>query len=280
IRVFPAAIETDNRPIHLAGARLQQAGGGATGALLAVGADTTVKVVDVRNLVDAAHGKGPASKVMSVPLDGPVIDVVAINAVDAEDRESGSPTVTALAITVGPPAKVFQLTLAVDPDGGVALPTVAGQCTLDPVVPRRIAVAPGGTTAYIADGASDGGDGVVAVPIASIAAGGACTFDRIGTGLALPHPTRSVAVSGTWYDDAGTHPRGEVVIMVPGPGSRADAGPTLDPGGILIARTADKAIVSIPPYDAGDPTAGLQPMEPISPPGFAREVAFVPAAKP
>ncbi|MCA1828110.1 MAG: hypothetical protein ABR567_16745 [Myxococcales bacterium] len=278
IRVFPANIETRDRPLHLAGARLLQADGGATGAVLAVGADTNVRVVDARNLVDATHGRADAGAVMTVPLGGPVADVVAINAVDVNGIEVGSPAVTALAVTLGPPAQLVALSVGVDPDGGVATPAVVGQCTLDRVVARRIAVAPGGDTAYIADGASDGGDGVVTVAIPTIAVGGACTMNRIKTGLTPPRPARSVAVSPLWYDDAGTpHPAGEFVMMILEPGNTADAGTELDPGGVLIARANDRQVVPIPPYSIDDKTAGLQAMEPITPPGMAREAAFLPS---
>lgn len=273
IRVFPANIETGNRPLHLAGARLLQADGSPTGAVLAAGADTDVRVLDARALVDAAHGKGTKVTVMSVPLGTPVSDVIAVNALDG-GVETGAPAVTALAITAGPPALLVQMNLTVDPDGGVAQPAVVGQCTLDPVVPRRLAVAAGGDVAYVADGV---GDGVVRVPIAAIAAGGACPAERIPTGLGK-RPTRAVAVSPTWYDDAGTvHPPGELVMMILEPSTDADAGTDLDPGGVLLARAADKRIVPIPPNDINDPTATLQPMQPITPPGLPREGAFLPA---
>ena len=185
-----------------------------------------------------------------------------------------------IAATVGPPAELVKLILSVDADGGVAQPAIAGRCNLDKVLPRRLAVAPGGDTVYVADGF---GDGVVRVAIAGItAAGGVCTVEHIGTGTGAhpDRPTRSVALSPIWYDAAGTHSAGELLMMILEPGTSVDAGTELDTGGILFARTADKLIVPVPPFAIGDKTAGLQPMEPITTPGMAREAAFLPALPP
>jgi hypothetical protein len=59
-----------------------------------------------------------------------------------------------------------------------------------------------------------------------------------------------------------------------------DGGVDLAPGGVIMVRTADKAVVPVPPYSLYDQTAGLQPMEPIAPPGLAREATFLRAKKP
>ena len=273
IRVFPAAIEIANRPLHLAGARLVRPDGTRTGALLAVGADDTVRIVDALNLVEAAQSRVTAAPPLALTIGSPGADVVAMNATDSGGLETGSATVTALVATVGPPAMLVELSVTVDASGAVALPTVVGQCVLDPVLPRRLAATPaGGDAVYVADGV---GDGVVRVAVSSItAASGPCTMDRIGAG---GRSVRSVALSPQYYDAAGTHPAGELLMMVLEPLSTATPGFQPDPGGLLIARTADKAVVPVPPSAISDTTAGLQPMEPISPPGMAREVAFLPA---
>lgn len=275
IRVFPATIETADRPVHLGGARLLRADGSRTGAVLAVGADDTVRVVDARNLVEAAQSRTLANPPLIVQVGSPAADVAVMNPVDANGLETNAATVTALVATIGSPALLVELSLVVDPNGLVTQPAIVGQCTLDGVLPRRLAATPaGGDAVYVADGA---GDGVVRVAVSSIAAGGACAMDRISAG---GRGVRSVALSPQWYDAAGaTHPAGELLMMLLEPLPTAPAGRQLDPGGVLFARTADKAIVPVPPTDLFD-TSGQQAMEPISPPGMAREATFLPATPP
>jgi len=200
IRVFPATIETANRPRRLAGARLSRADQSTTGAVLAVGDDDTMRMVDARNLVDAADG-GTAMPVLSFPLDSPAADVVAENRLDATFVEISAPagqTVTAFVATLGsaaapPQLRVYQI--GVDAQGGATVATLTGQCTLSPVLPRKLATIPGGgDRVYVADGA---GDGVVAVAKVGIpapsATPAACPIDRISAG---GRSVRSVSVIG------------------------------------------------------------------------------------
>ena len=295
VRVFPASIETGDRPRRLAGVRLSRLDGSKTGVVLAVGVDDQLRVVDARNLVEATNhtvldgGTTSPRPVLAVQLDSPGVDVVAETALDAAGLEVGAPpgqTASAFVATVAQgaaKAELLLLKVGVDAQGAATAPVIAGQCTLDPVVPRKLAVVPGGgDRVYIADGA---GDGVVWVAKASIPAPSAtpapCTVVRIAAG---GRSARSLAVSPPWVEavggpaaDAGTtatpHPAGELLVMVLDPKRSATAGSDLDPGGILIARTADKAIVPIPPSSVFDP--GVQPMEPIATPGLPREVAFL-----
>ena len=304
IRVFPATIETGDRPRRLAGVRLSRPDGSPTGVVLAVGADDQLRVIDARNLVESAHHTvldggvtAAPSKVLALQLDSPGVDVVAETLLDAANLEVGMApglTATAFVATVAQgavKAELLMLQVGVDAQGAAMLPVVVGQCTLDPVVPRKLAVVPGsGDRVYIADGA---GDGVVSVLKAGFpapaATPAACAVARIPAG---GRPARSVAVSPPWIEaipvlaadggvtDAGgtptPHSAGELVMMVldPRPGS-PDGGTDLDPGGILIARAADKLIVPAPPASVFDATPGLQPMEPIATPGLPREVAFL-----
>ena len=310
IRVFPASIETGDRPRRLAGVRLSRPDGSPTGVMLAVGADDQLRVVDARNLVEAANhtvldgGAVAPAPVLALQLDSPAVDVVAENALDAAGLEvSAAPgkTATAFVATVAQgttKAELLMLQVSVDAQGAAMAPVITGKCTLDPVSPRKLAVVPGGgDRVYIADGARDG-DGVVSVTKASIplptALPAACTVVRIRAG---GRATRSLSVSPAWVEadagttdagsdggtDAGTivattpvpHPAGELVIMVLDPRPGSMPGIDLDPGGILIARTADRAIVPAPPASVFDQTAGLQPMEPIATPGLPREVTFL-----
>ena len=299
IRVFPGSIETGDRPRRLAGVRLSRPDGSPTGVVLAVGADDQLRVVDARNLVEAANhvalpdgGTATPAPLLALQLDSPGADVVAENPLDATLYEASAPagqTAAAFVATVAQgatKAELLMLQVGVDAQGAAMVPVVTGKCTLDPVVPRKLAVVPGGgDRVYIADGF---GDGVVWVTKASIpapsATPAACTVVRVGAG---GRATRSVAVSPPWVEavpvvgatDGGTtptpHPAGELVLMVADPRSGATAGVDLDSGGILVARSADKAIVPVPPASPFDQTAGLQPMEPIATPGLPREVAFL-----
>jgi len=317
IRVFPATIETANRPRRLASVRLSRLDPtqSPAGVVLAVGADDTLRVVDARNLVEAANhtplpdgGTVTAMNVLSAHLpfltadagvlSSPAADVVAENPLDPNGLEMSAPsgqTVTAFAATLAEgtaPAQLLRFQVGLDANGAATLPTLTGQCTLDPVVPRKLAAIPGGgDRVYIADGA---GDGVVSVAKASIPAPSstpaACTLVRIGAG---GRSARSVSVSPAWWDGATPHAAGEFVIMVLEPLTTSTAGNNVDPGGILIARAADSAMVPAPPSSLFDPTdggvqtdggfttGGLPVMQPIAPPfGLPREVTFLRALAP
>ena len=288
IRVFPATVEVGDRPRRLAGVRLTRADGSATGVVLAAVTESVLRIVDGRNVLDAASHKEAARPVLSLPLPAPAIDVAAANPTDTTGVDEAAPagqTVAAFVVTgaaSGVPAQLLSLQVGLDPATGAAtVPAVIGQCSLGAVTPRRIATIPGGGDfVYVADGA---GDGVVRVAIAGIpgpsATPAACTLDRISANQRSVH---SLALSPIWFDpdDGHTHPAGEVLMMVLEPLATPRPGYDLDSGGILIARTSDKAIVPVPPYSMFDATAGLQPMEPITPPGVVQDVAIVRAMPP
>jgi len=303
IRVFPGTIETAPRTIRVAGARLTLPDGGvpdggANGEALTVGADNTLQVVDARALVDAEHGGAPPFIVVGggdggVGLGGQGVDVVAVNALDpATDLEVATPSVRVFAVTVQP-AQLVAMTATLDASGLAQNPTVDAACSLDPVIPRRIAAVPGDPSAvYIADGA---GDGVVRVDTAGIA-GGACPMTRISAG---GRTTRSVAVSPPWYAsvDQTKHPAGEILAMVVDPPVVSTPQRPQDPGGVLFARASDGSLFPVPPFswdsvsatdsngqattctasvpDGGTEDRACEPMQPLQPTGIPREVAFL-----
>ncbi|TMB12357.1 MAG: hypothetical protein E6J65_26055 [Deltaproteobacteria bacterium] len=303
IRVFPASIETGDRPMRIAGVRLSRADGGSAGVALVTGSQTppdagsagsSLAIVDARSLIETQSSGGVPRPVQYLDLSGtaadggtlesPVVDVVAANPVDPDldievSADAGQP-VTAFAATR---SELVVLDVALDGSGFAQVPSIRGRCTLDPVVPTKLAVVPGDDgQVYVADGA---GDGVVSVQTSSVA-GGPCTMDRISAG---GRQVRSVALSPRWYDqDASgqprTRPAGELLMMVVEPLATAQAGQTLDPGGVLFAGTGRglvlKGIVPIPPFDPTKDVA--EPMQPLSLPGngLTREGTFLRAIKP
>jgi hypothetical protein len=288
IRVFPATIETGGRPRRLAGVRLTRPDGSNTGVMLAAGADDFLRMVDARNLLEASNNTAAIRPVLETPLPAVAVDVVAENPLDATGLEVGGPAgqpATAFAATAAPAggqAQLLMLSIAMDESGAPQAPTVVGQCTLDPVVPMKLATIPGGDALpggdviYIADGA---GDGVVAVKKSDIPAPSAtppaCTMDRISAG---GRQVRSVSVSPPWLDGATLHDAGEFLLLTLQPSQTATPGADLDPGGVLIVRTTQKDIAPIPP--AGIFEAGVQPMEPLSPPSLALEATFLRPVRP
>lgn len=285
IRVFPGTVEVADRPRRLAGLRLSRADQTNTGGVLAVGADSTVRVVDARDLVEATGGK--ARPALSLDLPAPAVDVVAENPIDpASGLEINAPagqTATAFVATVPQgttPAQLLLLQVGLDDQGLVAKPVIAGKCALGAVLPRKLAVVPGGgDRVYIADGK---GDGVAVVAKSSIPAPAepppACALDRIP---AAGRSVQSVSVSPAFVDDTGAaHRAGDLIMMVLAKLPGSQGGSELDPGGVLIARASDKTVVPIPPFSLFDATAGLQAMEPLRPPALPREVAFLRATPP
>ena len=303
IRVFPASIETGDRPMRIAGVRLSQADGGSAGVALVTGSQTapdggsagsSLAIVDARSLIETQSSGGVPRPVQYLDLSGTaadggtlesqVVDVVAANPVDPDldievSADAGQP-VTAFAATR---SELVVLDVALDGTGFAQVPTIRGRCTLDPVVPTKLAVVPGDDgQVYVADGA---GDGVVSVQTGSVA-GGPCTTDRISAG---GRQVRSLALSPRWYDQdasgqARTRPAGELLMMVVEPLATAQAGQTLDPGGVLFAGTGRglvlKGVVPIPPFDPTKDVA--EPMQPLSLPGngLTREGTFLRAIKP
>jgi hypothetical protein len=290
IRVFPAAIDTGEHPLRVAGARLQRADGSGAGVALAVGVNNQVAVVDARSLLDAQQNPGTSPQpIQQLDVGDLTIDVVAANPVDigtlVEKPADPGGTVTAFVATR---SELLVLDVGLGANGFARLPTIRGRCTLAPVVPTKLAVVPGSDASiYVADGA---GDGVVSVATASIGpSGGACTMDRISAG---GRSVRSIALSPPWFEtllDSNNNPvptshvAGELLLMVLEPLSTIQPGMDLDPGGLLIARTGipsgPKGIVPIPPFGLSDTQ---EPMQPLALPrsGFLREAAFLRAVPP
>ena len=294
IRVFPATVETGERPMRIAGVRLSRADGSSAGVALVTGADSSLAIVDARTLIETQSTGGAPRPVLHLDLAGPapdggtlesqLVDVVAANPVDPElDIEvSAAPgrTVTAFVATR---SELVVLDVGLDASGFAQVPSIRARCTLGPVVATKLAVVPGDDAqVFVADGA---GDGVVSIQTASVA-GGSCTVDRFTAG---GRQVRSVALSPRWYDqDASgqtrTRPAGELMMMVVEPLATAQPGRELDTGGVLFAGTGRglvlRGIVPIPPFDPTKDVA--EPMQPISLPakGLTREGTFLRAIKP
>ena len=93
IRLFPATIETGDRPLRVAGVRLERTDRSGAGVALVAGADSTVAVVDARALVDARSNPGVKSVTLPpVNVGAQTIDVVAANPMAAGlDVETATP---------------------------------------------------------------------------------------------------------------------------------------------------------------------------------------------
>ena len=295
IRLFPASIQANDRPVRLAGARLTWSGGN-TGAVLVAGAESALRVVDAKNIVDQEERGAPPADAGMVPLAAPATDVVAGNQLDG-GLEVGAASVFAFAVvekSAAAPAQLVVLNLHADPGTGairLSAQDIVGSCSLDPVQPRKIALVPGrDDVVYIADGA---GDGVVKVNRADVPAGAAaastCPVTRLSAG---GRPTRSVAASPAFTEQSSfgvatvvPHPAGDFLVVA------ADDSPlcrVADPlssagcGGILILSTATGTVVGQP--TAGIYAAGAPPMAPLVPRlafasvdqlSFVRDVAFL-----
>ena len=269
IRVFAATVQTGDRPLRLAGARLLRPDNTKAGVALAVGADDTVRVVDALNLVEAMNHKAAAKAALTLPVDAPPVDVVASNALDpatgAEVNSASVKAFVALQASTTVPPQLLVLDVKLGADGAAQLPTVVQRCSLGAVQPRRLALVPGnGGAVYVADGA---GDGAVRIDVASIPAAAdplsACT---VAQRLPAGGPARALALSPAWYEDGHPdHPAGELALIV------------RDDGGAVFTRTADATIVPIPPSDY----RGTGPaMEPLQAGGFGRDATFLSAIKP
>jgi len=266
IRVFPANVETNDRPLQLAGAWLNLPvpalpdGGPAPvtpqGVVLVVGANKSVRFVDAKNLLDATAGDAGLTEPLTLPIDGIAADVVADNIYDPnDDTLVTSTSVDAFVVTVPTgttPAELIGFTVTLDPVTGAATqPSNIRKCTLDGVVPSRIAVSPNqaapspnqpnscGTLTsciphppaaptsdiFVGDGAP-GHDGAVRVarsslvPVASgeTASPSSCAMTRISAG---GHAVRALKLSPQWYETVN-------VPALPDP-ALADAGVTLEP---------------------------------------------------
>jgi len=270
IRLFPATIETGDRPLRVAGVRLERADRSGAGVALVAGADSTVAVVDARALVDARSNPGVKSVTLPpVNVGAQTIDVVAANPMAAGlDVETATPAggiATAFVATV---TDLVVLGMSLDTAGLAQTPSIRARCTLSPVVPTKLAVTPSGDQVFVADGA---GDGVVAIATSSISsAGGPCTMVRIGAG---GRSVRFISLSPHWYETVQVggapqqvdHPAGELLMMVLKPLDQTTPGMDLDPGGVLFAETGTGSIVPIPPF--GLQQTGQEPMQPLALPG-------------
>ena len=291
IRVFPADIQTGERPMRVAGVRLSRADLSAAGVALAVGVDTTVAAVDARTLLDTVGSPGTAPRpVEHLDLGSRTVDVVAANPVQADPAnpqfDLEVPAAPGIPVTafVATQSELLVLDVALDANGFAQPPSVRARCTLSPVVPTKLALVPGSDArVYVADGA---GDGVVSIATSGIA-GGPCTMDRISAG---GRSVRSISLSPRWYETdpaaVGTtvvHEPGELLMMVLEPLATPEPGQDLDPGGVIFAQTgtgAPKGIVPIPPFPLQD--TAREPMQPLSLPGtgFTREGTFLRAVMP
>ena len=147
IRVFPASIAVNDRPVRLASARLLGPDGGNTGMLLIGGADTRLAVLDVANVVDVEQGVVPALKQLRYVdlITSPPVDVIARNAPSPvqPDVEVGAAVVHGYALTQaaqGVPAAIIALQISADPISPVVK---MGRCNL------RVPGADGGLSAVV-----------------------------------------------------------------------------------------------------------------------------------
>lgn len=300
IRVVPASIQSPNRPVRIAGARLKRPDGGNNGAAIVAGAESALRVIDAKNLIDAMNHVTASTPAMRVALDAPAVDVIAANPV-VNGLPSGAPDVLLFAATRpagATPAQLVVLDLKTDASGAVQAPTVVKRCALDPVSPRKLAIVPGTNLAaspgpndnvYVADGAGQGG--VVQIATASIPAAGAalspCTITRrLSSGL---RPVRSLALSPVYYlPDADASkppamlPAGEFLALATedGPTCRLDPTRSDGCGGILLVRTSDGQIVPNPAWDIHDTSATTPQMEPLLVPGSVRDLDFLVPPRP
>ncbi len=282
IRVFPAAVETQNRVVRVAGARVLRNDGQAAGVGLAVGSSPSVAVIDAYSLAQAPLDAGIPNPVqqfaLGTPDAGPIaVDVVAANPLTSDsliETASDAGPVTAYVATVAPP-QLISLAVGLDANNAPQV-TENARCNLDPaVVPAKIAVAPGtDADVYIADLGADGG--IVHVAKANIT-GASCAEDRI---VVANRRVRSVAASPPWFEPASgaigetPHPAGELLLAVLEPLTCSGTSPECaatppgqdpDPGGVVFVRTTDRALVPIPPFDLMRDTTN-EKMQPLSPP--------------
>jgi hypothetical protein len=177
IPLFPGSITVGQRPVRLAGAPLTAAGNTPHGAVLVIGSDKFLRVVDAASVFAASRTKPvQAGLPQQVALPEIPVDVVA--------GDVPGPSVTAVVATLagtGVPAALTVFDVALDAKG-VATPSAPRQqCALD-FVPGRLALVPGLAApdgrpqfVYVADGTPDGtpggtGDGAVEFSVAAIPA--------------------------------------------------------------------------------------------------------------
>jgi hypothetical protein len=194
IRVFAGSILAGERPLRLAGARLEDGTGAAHGAVLVAGSEPALHIVDAANILARFQNKTPTAADprvprLTVPLPDAPVDVVA--------TDVSGPSVTAVVATqapVGGSAALTVLAVSIGSDG-LAQAVATQRCSLD-FTPIRLALIPGAMLSgavsgagrdpnmddlsngvpkhvYVADGTPGGtpggtGDGAVEVTVAAI----------------------------------------------------------------------------------------------------------------
>ena len=233
VRVFAGSIGAGERPLRLAAARILDAQSLPHGAVLVIGSDRTLRVIDAANILAASQDKNVhAAPPKLLQLPGVPIDVVTTSA------DVASPT--AIVATQAPPgelARLIVLTVSLGPDGIVVAQTQ--QCTVD-FVPTRLALIPGAfdlqgrpSFVYVADGTPAGtpggiGDGAVEVSVPDIpAASGPLSACPVTRRLPASDPAESprqarpliaLALSPRYHDATGSPvPEGTFLVGVTGP---------------------------------------------------------------
>lgn len=314
VRLFPGDVETGThgtgsvpRPMRLAGVRLTRSTGEKTGAVLVVGADSTVRLVDALNLFQVSERETtdagvpiPLATPVVLRLDAPGVDIVAQNPLDANRLETNAPpggavrAFLASAAQGTTPAELVVLDVSLDSNGLVQLPTVEKKCALTPVLPRQlvqVGLAGGDTAIFVADGAGDGAVKVLlsSMPGATSGTPPACTMTRIPAG---GRSLRAIAASPYFKEPAGPtgvspppHPAGDILMMVLEPQEAVTPGMDLDPGGVLFVENsvisngsrvpAAPFVMPVPPFrpDDNGPHPAMEPIAPTD--GVVREGTFL-----
>lgn len=314
VRLFPGDVETGThgtgsvpRPMRLAGVRLTRPTGEKTGAVLVVGADSSVRLVDSLNLFQVSERETTAAGVpvtlatpLVLPLDAPGVDIVPQNPLDVNGVETNAPpggTVRAFLVSAAQdnvPAELVVIDVGLDSNGLVQLPTVEKKCALTPVLPRQLVQVPtanGDAAIFVADGAGDGAVKILLSSIPGVTAGtpAACSMTRIPAG---GRALRAIAASPYFKEPTDStgfsppdHPPGDVLMMLLEPLDQETPGRDLDPGGILFVQNSVISngarvpsapfIMPVPPFrpDDNGPHPAMEPIAPTD--GIAREGTFL-----
>jgi hypothetical protein len=193
IRLFPASFPVGNRPLRLAGLKLEDAGQRG-GAVLVAGAPITPQAgldggvpaqpdggsaaiysFDSNDILAVARGLGGGvmPPPVAIPVSGPSVDVVA--------EDSAKPNPLAFAVTLAETgAKPELLAMRGRLDGAATRVDIAARCLLN-FAATKLALVPGSVSKlYIADGTPHGvaggiGDGAVELDVAQVLAVGAAS---------------------------------------------------------------------------------------------------------
>lgn len=246
LRLFAGSIvQVGERPLRLAGAPLLASDNTPHGAVLVVGSDPAVHVVDAANLFAASRDKtiqAQAPTILGLP-DLPV-DVVATDV-----QGTAVTAVVATQAGIGVPAALTVLNVAIGATG-LAAANPTQRCAID-FVPARLALVPGegGLVSvtdrrprfvYVADGTPDGtpggiGDGAVEVSVPDIP-----VFS--GAAAILPCPvTRRLPASDPADSPRRARPLRSLALSPAfvNPLPPVDDGQRVAAGAILIGATAE-----------------------------------------